>query len=312
MTGRWTAADMPELHGRVAVVTGANSGIGLEATRALAAKGAHVILAVRSAERGQAAVRSIQDTAPNAAVEVVPLDLGSLESVRRFAEVVLQRFPTLDLLINNAGVMGVPFGRTADGFELQFGTNHLGHFALTGWLLPALLRSENARVVTVSSAAHLNARLDFGNLQGERGYRRWRAYGQSKLANLMFAFELQRRLAAAGAASISVACHPGWAATNLATKAVGDRKRVGRWLQGVFNLGAQSAAMGALPTLYAATAPGVPGGAYIGPAGFGGMRGYPGPARVSERARNTADAARLWEVSEQLTGVRYAWSTQMT
>ncbi|MCL6454845.1 MAG: short-chain dehydrogenase, partial [Alicyclobacillus sp.] len=172
-----------------------------------------------------------------------------------------------------------------------------------------LRHTEDARVVTISSAAHLNARLDFDNLQGERGYRRWRAYGQSKLANLMFAFELQRRLAAAGAAAISVACHPGWAATNLATKAVGGRKRLGQWVQGVFNLGAQSAAMGALPTLYAATEPGVQGGAYIGPVGLGGMRGYPGPARVSARARNTADGERLWEVSEQLTGVRYDGST---
>jgi NAD(P)-dependent dehydrogenase (short-subunit alcohol dehydrogenase family) len=306
MDSRWTEANIPDLHGRLAVVTGANSGIGWQTVRALAAKGAHVVMAVRSAEKGQEAKAAILREFPGAEVEVSVLDLSDLGSGRQFADSFLTRFSSLSLLINNAGVMGVPYAKTKDGFELQFGTNHLGHFALTGLLLPALLKDGQARIVTVSSGAHLNAQLDFDDLQSEQGYRRWRAYGRSKLANLLFSYELQRRLEASGVKTISAASHPGWAATSLATKSVGARhQHLGKIVQGLFNVGAQSAARGALPTLYAATEPSVQGGEFIGPIGMGGMRGYPGRARSSDRSHNTEDARRLWSISERLTGVRY-------
>ena len=303
---RWTVADMPDQHGKLVVITGANSGIGFEATRALAARGAQVVLAVRSPQRGQAAAEAIQREHPRARTEVLALDLADLASVRHFAGTFQTRYTALPLLINNAGVMATPYRRTAQGFELQLGTNHLGHFALTGWLLPLLLAAPGARVVTVSSGAHSRGRIDFDNLDGAHGYRRWAAYSQSKLANLLFAYELQRRFDAAGTQAISVACHPGWAATNL--QPAGFRmqgSRLGVWLAQLANRLAQSAAMGALPILYAATAPEVRGGDYIGPTGFG-ARGFPGLVPSSARSHDPALARRLWQVSEELTGVRYA------
>lgn len=212
---KWTSNDIPNQRGKLAVVTGGNSGIGYEAALALAGKGAHVILAVRSAEKGKAAVTSIQRTHPGAQVEVMALDLSNLSSVRQFAEAFLQRFDKLPLLLNNAGVMALPFARTADGFEMQFGTNHLGHFALTGLLLPAILAAPKARVVVVSSGMHIPGKIDFDNLDGAKSYSAWGAYCQSKLANLLFAYELQRRFTAAGADVIVAGCHPGFAATNL-------------------------------------------------------------------------------------------------
>ena len=303
----WTTERMPDQRGKLVLVTGGNSGIGYQAALALAAKGAQVVLAIRSLEKGQAAIERIKRAHPQAAVEAQALDLADLASVRRFAEAFVQRHSSLPLLINNAGVMALPYRRTADGFEMQFGTNHLGHFALTGLLLPAILAAPNARVVTVSSGLHMNGTIAFDDLNGAKAYNRSRAYSQSKLANLLFAYELQRRFAAARASAISVGCHPGYAATNL--QAAGpqmDGSRARATLMAIANrLLAQPAAMGALPTLYAATAPEVNGCDYIGPVGLLGMRGYPGKARSSERSYDPELARRLWQVSETLTGVGY-------
>ncbi|HEU4329400.1 MAG TPA: oxidoreductase [Roseiflexaceae bacterium] len=306
-TQHWTAADIPDQAGRLAVITGANSGIGYEAARELARKGARVILAVRSQDKGRAAADTIRRELPSASVEVQVLDLSDLASVRRFAEALLAREPALPLLINNAGVMALPYRRTADGFEMQFGTNHLGHYALTGLLLPALLATPGARVVTVSSLYHAQGAIAFDNLDGARGYNRWATYAQSKLANLLFAYELQRRLAAAGSGLISVGCHPGYAATNLQSagpQMEGSRlgQLIGRVANAIF---AQSPAKGALPTLYAAVAPGVNGCDYIGPDGPLGARGNPVKIRSSPRSYDAETAKRLWEVSERLTGVVY-------
>jgi NAD(P)-dependent dehydrogenase (short-subunit alcohol dehydrogenase family) len=307
MATGWTTDEIPDQQGKVAVVTGGNSGIGYEAALALAKKGAHVVLAVRSAEKGQAAARAIKGAHPAATVETMALDLSDLGSVRGFAEAFLKRFTRLPLLINNAGVMALPFRQTKDGFEMQFGTNHLGHFALTGLLLPAILAAPQSRVVTVSSGMHLRGVMDFANLDGSRSYGRWRAYAQSKLANLLFAYELQRRLATIGADTISVGCHPGYAATNLQTAGPKmDGSRLSERISAIGNrLFAQSAAMGALPTLYAATAPDVNGCDYIGPVGFIQMYGAPGKTPSSARSYDPVVAAQLWQVSEQLTGVRY-------
>lgn len=305
---RWTAAEVPDLSGKTAVVTGANSGIGYEAARVLAARGARVVLACRSVARAGEARDAIAAERPDAAVEVLPLDLASLESVRRFARDFASRHPVLDLLCNNAGVMAIPYRKTADGFEMQIGTNHLGHFALTAALLPQLLAAPAARVVNVSSTFHKMGRIDFDDLHGERRYRKWGAYSQSKLANLLFTYELQRRLERAGAPAISVACHPGYAATNLQTASA---RIAGSALQeAVMRLGnrllAQSAEMGALPTLYAATAPEVRGGDYIGPDGFLENSGYPRKTRSSARSHDREAAGLLWEMSEQLTGFDFA------
>lgn len=312
MAYRWTVDSIPDQSGRLAVITGANSGIGFETAKALASKGARVVLAVRSLEKGQAAAQRIQTVHPQAHVEVERLDLADLASVRLFAERLLKRYSAIHVLINNAGVMALPYRRTVDGFEMQFGVNHLGHFALTGLLLPAILTTPGARVVTVSSGAHAFGQIAFDNLDGSKGYQRWAAYAQSKLANLLFAYELQRRFAAAGVSAISLACHPGYADTEL--HKAGPRMEgsaLGEALAGVINaLFAQSAAMGALPTLYAATSPDAHGGDYIGPDGFGGIRGYPTPQRSSARSYDPDLARRLWEVSEQLTGVHYVFPAE--
>lgn len=303
MSDRWTAERIPPQSGRVAVVTGANSGLGLVIARELARAGARVVMACRNTERGEQAAREIEGAVADADLEVVALDLGSLESVTRFADGLLAGASGVDLLVNNAGVMAPPRTETADGFELQLGTNHLGHFALTGRLLGALRGRDDARVVTMSSGAHRIGKIAFDDLQRRRGYNRWRAYGQSKLANLMFALELDRRLQAAGWPVISVAAHPGYAATNLQSAAA---PRLDRLVMGVTNrVFAQSAGMGALPALYAATEPGVQGGQFIGPDGLAEQRGHPELVTPSEAARDEDVAARLWDVSEQLTGVRF-------
>jgi NAD(P)-dependent dehydrogenase (short-subunit alcohol dehydrogenase family) len=303
----WTAADLPDLHGRIFVVTGGNSGIGLEAVRELSRRGARVLLACRDLRRGQAALADILRDVPAASVEETELDLASLASVRTFAARFSERFERLDALVNNAGVMAIPRRETADGFEMQLGTNHLGHFALTGLLLPRLLATPGARVVTVSSSVHRVGRIDFDDLMGERRYSKWGTYAQSKLANLLFTYELQRRLAAAGSTAMAAACHPGYAATNL--QFVGARMDNASWTERLMRLGnrllAQDAAHGALPTLYAAAAPDVRGGDFIGPDGFLGNRGHPRKTRSSRRSHDPEDARRLWEVSEKLTGVRY-------
>jgi NAD(P)-dependent dehydrogenase (short-subunit alcohol dehydrogenase family) len=280
------------------VVTGANSGLGLATARELARAGARVVMACRNLEKGEAAKHDIEAAVPGAALSLEQLDLSSLDSVRAFAG---RLDGGLDLLINNAGVMAPPRGETADGFELQFGTNHLGHFALTGLLIGSMEGREDARVVTLSSTAHKAGRIAFDNLGGERHYFRWRAYGQSKLANLLFALELDRRLRAGGSNVKSMAAHPGYAATNLqfAAPPLVDQlaMRVGNAVI------AQSEEMGALPTLYAATQPGLEGGTYVGPGGFQEQRGHPKIVQPSGRARDPETARRLWEVSERMTAV---------
>ncbi|MFD3758734.1 oxidoreductase [Streptomyces sp. NPDC058622] len=303
----WNATHIPDQSGRTAVVTGANSGIGYAASRELARHGAVVVLACRSAARGRAAVIRLRNEVPAADVEFAELDLADLSSVRQFAKWYGQRHGTLDLLVNNAGVMALPYGRTVDGFETQFGVNHLGHFALTGLLLPRMRAAEpGARIVNVSSGFHVLGDIDLADLGSEHGYRRWVAYGRSKTANLLFTHELSRRFTDAGETIVAASAHPGYASTNLHA---GAAKEEGPTFNSrVVAIGnavvAQPAASGALPTLYAATAPGVRPDDFIGPR-FG-WRGA--PAR-SWRAKWTLDdttGERLWAASEKLTGVSYA------
>jgi NAD(P)-dependent dehydrogenase (short-subunit alcohol dehydrogenase family) len=300
---RWTAGDIADQSGRTAVVTGANSGLGYITALELARHGARVVMGCRDEGRGQAAMSRIRAEVPTADVDLQPLDMADLASVAAFAEGLRSEYPALDLLVNNAGVMAIPRRETADGFEMQFGTNHLGHFALTARLLPLLVDRPGARVVTVSSAAHKIGRIDFDDIMHEHGYNRWTAYGASKLANLLFAFELQRRLAAAGAPLISVAAHPGTAATNLVRPgAKGNPLKELFMTVGVRIVG-QSEAQGALPQLYAACAPDVSGGEYFGPNGLGESRGYPKRVGSSSASKDPETAARLWALSEDLTGV---------
>jgi NAD(P)-dependent dehydrogenase (short-subunit alcohol dehydrogenase family) len=294
----WRAADIPSQDGRVAVVTGATSGIGRHTARGLADAGAEVVLAVRDTDRGERVRAEI------GAAEVVRLDLADQASVREAAEEVRARRPRIDVLVNNAGVMALPRRVTADGFELQMATNHFGPFAFTGLLIEALA---GARVVTVSSGAHRGGRIAFADLQGERGYHRWRMYSQTKLANLLFMFELGRRAAAAGLDLTSVAAHPGLARTNL--QAVGPRMDGSRLREAIIvggtRLLGQSDAQGALPSLYAATVPDLPSGTYVGPDGLFEGRGHPKLVSASRAAHDEAAARRLWELSEELTGVSY-------
>ena len=303
MPGHWGVDDIGDLHGRKVVVTGANSGLGYQTALALARHGASVVLACRNAERADAALSDIRAEVADADLKVAAVDLADLASVRRFAET--SSGEELDVLVNNAGVMAIPHRVTADGFEMQFGTDHLGHFALTGLLLPALLRRPASRVVTVSSFAHVMGRIDFDDLQGERRYGKWAAYGQAKLANLLFAFELDRRAKASGVGLLSVAAHPGYAATNLQTTGpkMEGRAFMTRANQMANQVFAQSASAGALPILYVATAPGLRGGEFFGPNLW--MRGHPAPAWRTPAARNQETALRLWTVSEQLTGVSF-------
>jgi NAD(P)-dependent dehydrogenase (short-subunit alcohol dehydrogenase family) len=305
----WTADDMPDLSDKTIVVTGGNSGIGYEAAIEFARKRADVILACRDLGKARGAADKIAAQASGAKVEVMELDLSNLASVRGFADAFHVKRPALHVLCNNAGVMAIPYRQTADGFEMQFGTNHLGHFALTGLLLDRLLATDGARVVNVSSGAHRMGSIRFDDLQWRNGYRKWMAYGQSKLANLLFTFELQRKLEAAGKKLLSVACHPGYAATNL--QAAGPRMTGSAMIESILSVTnrvfAQSAAMGALPTEYAAAALGVRGGDYIGPDGLGELWGHPTKVGCSAAAKDPAAAARLWQVSEQLTGVTYAF-----
>lgn len=298
MATNWTSESMGNQAGRVAIVTGANSGIGYWTALELAGHGAEVVLACRDLVRAERAADAILRARSGARVRAIKLDLAELASVRAFAAAFKGDFARLDLLINNAGVMVPPLGRTADGFELQFGTNHLGHFALTGLLLDRLRETPGARVVTVSSMAHGAGRLDFSDLQWERRrYRAWRAYGDSKLANLLFTRELQRRLALSGADVRAVAAHPGWTRTELSRHA-GWMDRFAKWM-------AMPGPQGALPTLRAAVDPGVPGGQFLGPDGPFQVRGWPVAVVSRSTARDDAVAARLWQVSQELTGVRF-------
>jgi NAD(P)-dependent dehydrogenase (short-subunit alcohol dehydrogenase family) len=303
--GRWTAEDIPDQSSRVAVVTGANSGLGYITARELARRGARVVLASRDETRGKQALARLMGEVPEATVERRSLDLASLASIRAFADGIQASYPSVDLLINNAGVMAIPRRTTADGFEMQLGTNHLGHFALTGLLLPMLMRP-GSRVVTVSSNAHKFGSLDFDDLMREHSYRRWTVYGGSKLANLLFAFELQRRLTASDASLISVAAHPGTASTNLVKPGSEGNKIKTVFMTYGTKLIGQSEAQGALPQLYAATAPEVNGGEYFGPSGLGEQRGYPKRVDSTSASKDPESAARLWTLSENLTGVSYS------
>ena len=309
----WNASHIPDLAGRVALVTGANSGIGLVAAEELAAHGASVLLACRDPSKGEAALAAVRDRRPGGApVELIALDLADLASVRTAAAEVAARPEPLDLLVANAGVMAPPRRETADGFELQLGTNHLGHFALAGLLLEKLQAAPAPRVVTVTSGAHRIGGIDFDDLQRRRRYMRWSAYGQSKLANLLFALELGRRAAAADSELRSMAAHPGYASTNLqhAGPQIGagllSKLTAPAWSASNHLFG-QSAEDGALPTLYAATEPDLPSGSLIGPGGFASMRGAPTLETPSPAALDPDVAARLWAVSEELTGVAFAF-----
>ena len=299
MTAHWSAADIPDQTGRVAIITGANTGLGLETARALAAAGAQVVLAVRDLDKGAAAVEEIGKTTPAGNLALQRLDLSSLSDIRSAAEQLGDQYPQIDLLINNAGVMYPPKGNTADGFELQFGTNHLGHFALTALLLENLTTVRGSRVVTVSSNGHkFRAAIHFDDLQWERNYSRVGAYAQSKLANLLFTYELQRRLA--GTNTVALAAHPGGSNTELARNSP-------LWVRAVFDAVApllvQGADMGALPTLRAATDPAALGGQYYGPDGFMEQRGNPKVVASSEQSYDLDLQRRLWSVSEELTDV---------
>ena len=303
--GKWTAADIPDLTGKVVVVTGGNSGIGLGAVKAIARKGADTILACRSPERGQAALDELKAEVPGAKAELMALDLASLASVERFAGEFAERHSRLDVLANNAGIMVIPYGKTEDGFERQVGTNHLGHFALTGRLLDVLMATPGARVVNVSSLAHKRAELDLDNLLYEKGsYGEWAAYGRSKLLNLLFTYELQRRFERAGIDALSLAAHPGFSASNL-TGHMAERLHMRIALR-IFHTIIQGPDMGALPTLRAATDPEATGGQYFGPGRLNETTGHPVLVEASAEAHDEADGRRLWELSEELTGVRFS------
>jgi len=299
----WNADEIPDQSGRRVVVTGASSGLGEITARELARKGAHVVLAVRSGGKGESSAQRIRAAIPGAQVEVRELDLSSLSSVRTFATELIARSPTLDLLVNNAGIMQTPPRRTIDGFELQLGTNHLGHFALTGLLLRALARGAAPRVVTVSSTEHKGGRINFDDLQLEHGYAPRKAYQQSKLANTIFAIELDRRLRAAGSPVVSVLAHPGYSATNLQSTGPTGLSALGLKIGNA--LVAQTADRGALPQLYAATMPTVKGGQFYGPSGFQELRGAPTQVQPIPLAKDPAVGRRLWTVSEELTGVTF-------
>ena len=317
----WTSASIPDLSGRLALVTGASSGLGLETCRALAARGATVVMACRSRQRGEAARQALLTAtgeesaadrpAPAAssrwgALDLLDLDLADLTSVRSAAAEVALRYGRLDLLINNAGVMAPPRTLSRDGFELQFATNHLGHFVLTLQLLPLLRQSPAARVVHVTSGAQYFGRMAFDDLQGERRYDRWQAYSQSKLANVMTAVELQERLEAQGSGVLSLAAHPGLARTNLQPASVAmNGSRLEAFAYRLMDPLFQTAAMGALPQLFAATAPEATPAGHYGPDQLGGMKGYPTPVRIAPAAQDAAQRQRLWTVSEELGGVQF-------
>jgi NAD(P)-dependent dehydrogenase (short-subunit alcohol dehydrogenase family) len=306
---KWTAANITRQDGKLAILTGANSGIGLHAARELARAGASVILACRNAGKADAAKRRIEQEMPGCKVEAALLDLANLGSVRSFAASFLASGRRLDLLVNNAGVMAMPTRQTtADGFELQFGTNHLGHFALTGLLLPALLAAPAARVVTVSSIAHRGGKIRFDDLGWERDYKPWPAYRMSKLANLLFGFELERRFELAGVTARSMVVHPGVSNTSLFVNGPGSGKGlVNALMPTLIGWVAQSEEQGSLPTLYGATSREAQGGRFYGPDGFREMKGYPVEVQPEAQAKDKALAARLWDESEKLTDVRYSF-----
>jgi NAD(P)-dependent dehydrogenase (short-subunit alcohol dehydrogenase family) len=304
----WTEANIPDLTGKTVVVTGANSGLGLETTRLLASRGAHVIMACRTRAKAEAALQDVRDQLPKASVEFIRLDLSELASIRAFGEAVMAAHDKLDVLINNAGVMAIPRRETADGFEMQLGTNHLGHFALTSVLMPLLMKTPAARVVTVSSLMHRVGAMRFDDLHGRRSYDKWRAYNQSKLANLLFCYELDRRLRVVDADVCSVAAHPGYSATNL--QGVGPQlsgsKLAGRFYAFTNKVAAQPAQMGAMPSIFAAVGEPVSGGGFYGPEGLGQVRGYPVRVESSRASHDEVAAQRLWMMSIEATGETFA------
>ena len=306
----WTIAEMPAQSGKTVLITGANSGLGLRSAEALAGAGARVLMACRNPSKGAAALTDVAAKATGPAPELVALDLADQASITTAAKDIADRTDHLDVLMNNAGIMAVPLGRNAQGWELQFATNHLGHFALTGRLLPLLLAADAPRVVTTSSQAHRGGKIDFDDLQWQKRYSKWFAYCRSKLANLLFAFELDRRAQAAHTKLLSVAAHPGYAATHL--QAAGPEAAGRKLTARVYEIGnriiAQSDADGALPQLYAATMPDVQGGEYFGPKGAFEQKGPPTRVRAKKPAYNLETARRLWDVSEQLTGVVFPLS----
>jgi len=300
----WTEANIPELNGKTIVVTGANSGLGLQTTRLLAGRGAHVIMACRTPSKAEAAMQEVRAQVPDASLQFVPLDLADLSSVRAFAQTVSDEHDGLDVLINNAGVMALPRRETADGFEMQIGTNHFGHFTLTGALMPLLMKTPGARVVTVSSLMHRVGSMRFDDLHGRRSYDKWRAYSQSKLANLLFCYELDRRLRVIDADVVSVGAHPGYSATNL--QAVGPQasgsKLAERFYAFTNKVVAQPASMGAMPSVFAAVGEPVGGGGFYGPEGVGQVRGYPVRVESSRASHDEVAAQRLWTMSVEATG----------
>lgn len=306
----WGRGDLGDLSAATAVVTGANSGLGLASATALAGAGAKVLLACRDPQRAERARARVAGEAAGPEPEVVALDLADLDSVASVAKDISTRVDRVDILLNNAGIMALPLQRTAQGHEAQFGTNHLGHFALTGHLLPLLLAAHQPRVVTTSSFMHHLGRMRWDDVDWHRGYRKWEAYGQSKLANLLFTFELARRARTAGSPLIAAAAHPGYSSTHLQRRGpeMSGNRVMAMAMRGANGVLAQSAEGGALPQLYAAVAPGVAGGDYIGPGGPFELRGAPRKVKAAKRAYRAADAARLWSLSEEVTGVTFSWT----
>ncbi len=312
MSNKWTQNDIPDLTGKVVVITGANSGLGLESSKALAAKGATVVMACRNLSKAEKAKAEVLQTVPNAKLDVMQLDNASLDSVRAFASAFKAKYDRLDILLNNAGVMAIPRAETKDGFEMQLGVNHLAHFALTGFLLDVLTSTPGARVHSTSSSAAFTGAINFDDLMGEKEYSRWAAYGQSKLANAAFATELNRRLKAAGHDTIANSSHPGFVVTNLQANSLQESGApfVERLLYGLTApLLSQDIEIGVLPQLYASTAPEAKGGVFYGPKTFR-ARGYPAEQKCNDALDDAALLKRFWEVSEQLTGVTYEFSPQ--
>lgn len=300
---KWTTDNIPDLTGKVVIVTGANVGLGFESAKEFGRKGAKTIMACRNPEKGKKALEEIKKEIPYAKIELMQLDLADLKSVHRFVKDFHEKYNRLDVLLNNAGVMFCPYGKTEDGFEMQFGTNHLGHFALTGLLMDSITKTPGSRVVNVSSSGHKMGVMDWNDLMYEKGdYKRMGAYGRSKLANLLFTYELQRRFKKAGVNAISVAAHPGGSRTDLPR----HLNRVLYGLAWVFITPlTQSAARGALPQLRASVDPKVKGAEYYGPGGFREMKGNPVIVKSNDKSHNLADAKKLWDVSEQLTGITF-------
>jgi protochlorophyllide reductase len=305
MNQKWTQDDIPDLSGKVVVVTGANSGLGFECSKTLAAKGATVVMTARNLQKGEAARQEILQEQPNAALDLMKLDVGDLSSVRAFATAFKEKYDRLDILLNNAGVMAIPRQETPDGFEMQLGVNHLGHFALTGLLLDVITKTPNARIHNVSSSANYMGTINFDDLMGEKSYSRWGAYGQSKLANVFFTFELQKRMTAAGHDTIANVSHPGFVVGNLQANSV---QQSGTGFEGILYrviepILAQDIRMGVLPMLYGITAKDARGGVFYGPRTFN-LRGYPAEKQANKAAYDANTLKRFWDVSEQLTGVK--------